>query len=279
MSPAHRPAIPALSLVVALALAGCSAEAPEKASPESALEGWVLDWLLRPVDGASVQIVGGNGTLTDDNGYYAFRDLPVGTYTIQVRADGMQATAGTTSIDIAGQNKRLNFSLAPTSSKEARILTEQFNGFIECSAFVTAEHSHGGSGRPEGDNPLDCGTYSTTNSVWEQEVPPGIDSAVIEVFWEPDTALADRLLIIVDQVMPDGSIDYITFGEGASPLKVQIPFLVAEERFTAGGTLLLDVQIGGSEDDIAAGAAIQEEFTAFTSYFWNTLPDPEYTVG
>ena len=244
------------------------------------MDGWVLDHILRPLEGATVRLVGVQAEAAVDEGGYWRMDLPdLAGYTFAARAEGHLGQSRTLVFESEGQHKRLNFSLSPEVSREKRVQVHQFDGFIECSAFASAEHSHGGSGRPEGENPLDCGTYATTESVWTVDVPPGADGMVLEIVWQPDTPLAENLLVIVDQVV-DGGLDFLAFNEGSSPLKVPIPALAVEDRFAEGGVLHVDVQIGGGPDreDVAAGAAIQQRFQGFTSIFFNHRPDADYSI-
>ena len=288
MSPALRLATPVRSILVVLLillilLAGCSKADPEPEAPEvvvRSVDGWVLDHLLQPLDGATVRLVGGQVEATVDAGGHWSMDLPdLAGYTFEARAAGHEAQSRTLVFESEGQHKRLNFSLSPEASREKQVQVHQFDGFIECSAFASAEHSHGGSGRPEGENPLDCGTYATTQSVWSVDVPPGADGMVLEIVWRADTPLADNLLVIVDQVV-DGRLDFLAFNEGSSPLKVPIPALAVEDRFAEGGVLQVDVQIGGGPDreDVAVGAAIQQRFQGFTSIFFNHRPEADYSI-
>lgn len=270
-----------LSIVLLVVLAGCSSPAADVPDvPEGrTLEGWVLDPTLRPVAGATVRLLAtGNETTTDEDGHYRLTNLPdLPVHTLRATAAGYEEQARSVSYDGA-RHRTLNFSLAPFASVRDHVQVHQFDGFIECSAFASAEHSHGGGGPPEGENPADCGTYATTESTWTVDIQPGAAGLVVEVVWEPGTTLAENLLLIVSQQLPDGTLDFLAFSEGQSPIKAHVPAFEVQQRFELGGTILADVQIGGSDEDVAVGAAIQQGFEGFTSTFFGSPPDALYTV-
>lgn len=283
MSQGHRPATLLLSLAVALA--GCGDKQGGSDEPlgndDHIVEGWVLDPALRPIEGALVAALGiGMTALTNEDGEFVLH-LPAGQagYTLRAAATGFQDQSRTLVFEAAGQGATINFTMQAATSATPRVQVDQFDGFIECSAFAAVGHSHGGSGRPEGENPTDCGTYTTTQNVWDVDVPSGVDAIVVEIAWDPDTELARYLLAIVDQVHDDGSIEYMAFGEGESMLKIPIGSLLVEDRMPDGGTLRITVEIGGSGDDVAVGAAVDQRFQGFTSLFYNMLPDPQYSVA
>lgn len=268
-------ATPPISLLLLL-LAGCSNPSEPVDEPvETRIEGWVLDPLLRPLAATVEVLETGNQTTTGPDGAYRL-SAHAGPLTLRASAPGHETQTRTILVD--QRLERLNFSLAPMGANEERVSVQQFDGFIECSAFASAEHSHGGGGPPEGDSPTDCGTYTTTNSRWTVDVPAGIVGIVIEIVWEPGTQLAEHLLVIVEQQFDNGTTEFLAFAEGSSPLKAQVPSFDSSTRFAAGGTLAIDVQIGGGEDDVTIAAAIQQDFQGFTSLFFGKPPDALYSV-
>ncbi len=65
-----------------------------------------------PVPGASVSVVGTNLTgTTNENGYYAIDNVPVGTYNVRVNVIGFQPVTVTDQVVSAGLPTTVNFSL------------------------------------------------------------------------------------------------------------------------------------------------------------------------
>ena len=156
MSPAPRLATPARSIlaVLALLMAGCSSDAPEADAPEPrgrSVDGWVLDHILRPLEGATVRLVGVQAEAAVDEGGYWRMDLPdLAGYTFEARAEGHQGQSRTLVFESEGQHKRLNFSLSPEVSREKRVQVHQFDGFIECSAFAVGHEQGAAAGDADG---------------------------------------------------------------------------------------------------------------------------------
>lgn len=266
-------------LLLSLALAGCGSKdaAPAPAVDTGhVLTGIVVDSAVRPVGDAEVTIQG-NQTRTDEAGRFRFTHIEAEQVELRVEAPGLLPFARI--VTFTGQTEEMRITLNPQPLDSSYIRVTDFQGFIECSGFVAVGHSHGGGGPPEGENPTDCGTYATTQNAWDAEVAPGLDGLVIELVWEPQTNLAQFLLAISYQVLDDGTLDYLAFGEGASPLKLVFPAFDVQDRFEDGGTIRTIVEIGGDPngEDVAAGLAIDQQFQGFVSQFYGFRPPASYS--
>lgn len=265
-------------LLLSLAIAGCGGkEAPvaEPAATGHIVSGIVLDPAIQPVVDAQVTL-GDTTVATDADGRFAFPPTRTSPVTLRVEAQGMQPFARI--LDLP--ESELRITLTPLPFAEPYVRVADFRGYIECSGFVAVGHSHGGGGPPEGENPTDCGTYASTNSVWDASLSPELDGLVVEVVWQPQTELAQFLLAITYQVHANGSLEYLSFAEGASPLKVVFPSFDVQQRFADGGTIRTVVEIGGDPngEDVAAGLAIDQEFEGFVSQFYGQRPPVNYSI-
>lgn len=266
------------TLLLSLAIAGCGGKdaAPEPEPTETRIEGHVLDPAFQGVL-ATVNI-GQTYQTTTPEGFFAFNVTP-GEHTIQVQAADMRPASRTVTA-IAGQTVEVRIPVIPNPFQAPYRDLHKFEGFLECSFFVAVGHSHGSGGPPEGENPTDCGTYTTTNNHWATPVQSEATSIVVEVAWNAQTQLSQFLLLLVYQEMPNGTLEFLAFAEGASPLKAQVPTFEATQRFQEGGRIVATVEIGGDPngEDVALGAAVEQDFEAFTSLFYGNVPLPDYSA-
>ena len=274
-----------LLIVVAFAVAGCGgskAPAQEDEVAGRSVEGWIYDPILVPLEGAQVRLVGADlATTSDAEGHFQLPLPDMAAYTLQVSAVGFRTQSQTVVFDTTGGHKRLDFKLEHMLDAGAAIKVHQFDGFIECSGFAVVGHNHGGGGEPTGENPLDCGSYGVTDSIWDVPVHASVTGVVLEIIWEPGTDLAENLLVLTYKVHDNGTKEFVGFAEGNNILRLQIGTLEMADKFPVGGTIRFDVQIGGGPDqeDVAYGAAVQQDFQAFTSLFYGLLPTPDYSVA
>jgi hypothetical protein len=129
LSPAQRPPFP-----------------PSEQTGKASVEGSVLDAITRePVKKATVMLSGqvGLSAVTDASGHFAFRQLPAGKYTIQVRSDRypqMQPlfTGQQLSISLTAEEQKqdIGLSLTPGASVRGRIVDEDGSPMPRCN--VTA---------------------------------------------------------------------------------------------------------------------------------------------
>jgi hypothetical protein len=129
-SPAQRPSVP-----------------PQEQAGKASVEGSVLDAITRePVKKAYVMLNGrvGLSAVTDASGHFAFRQLPAGQYTIQVRSEkypqmqGLLDTGQQLAISLAAdeQKKEIGLSLTPGASVRGHIVDEDGNPMQRCNVTV-----------------------------------------------------------------------------------------------------------------------------------------------
>lgn len=126
--------------LLAVAFAGCSDapaqtgedpfEAPDlETGPDvGAISGVVVSQTIVPIANASVSIVGGPATSTNDGGLFSFVDLEPGVYFIDVRAAGFAPVQSSAQVE-AGQVSKPRIQMAADTSPQPFHETQQFAWF------------------------------------------------------------------------------------------------------------------------------------------------------
>ncbi len=266
-------------LWVLTALAGCAADAPAQepeGPPVATIAGYVMDAALRPVEGAVV-VLGGAGLSdrTDSDGFFEIvTEGAQEVYGLRVTAPGFIARSVALQSAEASPvfDERIVLERIPEQTPYHDTLP--FRGNIACSFFAQAQHSHGGPGDPGAHNSNDC-SQGTNDEVWTFPVGPGVRNVVIEVFWEPNSVLSERMALFVEgpNVGPEGDVLFY-FNEGPSGVRATISKLQASTYYQGeGGEVRVTVKIGAPEEDVAAGAAVNQPFEVFATAFY-VLPGP-----
>lgn len=270
-------------LVVAFVLlAGCQ-EAPPPPPPavdHATIEGWLGDEAFVPVVGASVRIAGGNATETDEEGHYRLDVAPGQAAVLVAQAEGhMQAS--TTLVDpLPGRNYVVNLTLPKEPDAQPYREVNEFRGFISCGLLAQAGHQHGGN--PHQHNDIDCGGGNTTQqNVWLAPARAGLTGAVFEVFWEANTPLAEDLVIFVEGVaVEEGEDVMFSFYEGRNGMKGTVSHKQALKYLHEdGGTIRFTIKPGASEDDVAAGVHVNQEYEVIATLFYGEAPPADYRFG
>lgn len=137
-----------LVLFLALAVAGCS-DAPAPADPDDegflsteseagrgAISGVVVDASVRPIEGASVALVGqGRNATTDVEGRFLFDDLEPGTYFLDVKAARHLPIQQSAQVE-PGQTAKVKVSLQSDGLPDPYKQTHFFSGIIHMHATV-----------------------------------------------------------------------------------------------------------------------------------------------
>ncbi|HUR26120.1 MAG TPA: carboxypeptidase-like regulatory domain-containing protein [Candidatus Thermoplasmatota archaeon] len=259
--------------VVLLALAGCSqggspdGEGSVPAADEVALRGSVLDPAVRPLAGATVTIAAANASaVSDEQGQYAFAELPRGTVLVlTVALAGFTSASRQATLPDTGET-RLDVVLQPVVSTKGYVDVLKFEGIIGCQAAVVVS---------EGDpTASDCGSgLDPGKTVWPFPVAPALASAVIEVAWEPGSPAAAGLGARLEHMDGSGgNATELSSVVGRSPLRLVVPQVTAAKLFTQGGDLRLTVYAMPVTDEdeqaVAAAVAVDQRFQAFASLFY-----------
>lgn len=271
-------------LVLLVALAGCSdapAPAPAPQDPTAIIQGFVFDAALRPVDGAVV-LLGGTGITDTTDAQGAYRIEAPGAqpvYALRVTAPGFHDATATLQSPAPSPRFTHNVTLARLPVQEPFHETQPWTGNLACAWFAQAQHSHGGPGDPGSHNSNDC-SQGTNDDVRLFDLKPGVRNAVVELRWEPNAIISDRLAVFVEGPGVDGGDDALFyFNEGTSPLRATISQLQANTFYRDdGGPVRVTVKIGAPEDDVAAGVAINQEFDLFLTAFYVLPGSAEFSI-
>jgi hypothetical protein len=269
--------------VLAVALAGCSDSSGGDGSPVTAgnpeglpmLHGYIFDPALRPLAGANVKVLDGNGTATtDEEGFFGLDGLPTEQFLVIVATlDGF--TPSSKQITLAVDTPvRLNFTLEPIPTQTPYSTTLDQAMLVECQVgIVLAENEMG----------QNCGTGTQDIDQWDIAVEAGLAGAVVEVFWEPVTDAAASIGIRLE-TLDLGQLNLV-LGEtvGESPLRIMVPQSTANRYYPQGGLMRLTVFAEPNSDETEAGAGasilVQQPLDAYASLFYVAPPDPSYSIA
>lgn len=273
----------AAPLLLAVLLAGCTdAPAPVvEEVPVARIAGTVFDVTFRPIEGALVSLGGTElFSITDSDGAF-FIEAPAGAPVYALRIEAFGFHDATLVLEPNSTTPRFDEDITLVRLPVAQPFqeTQPWTGNLACSWFAQAQHSHGGPGDPGAHNANDCSS-GTNDEVWTFDLKPGVRNVVIEAHWEPNSIASDRLAIFVEGPGLDNGGDALFyFNEGPTNLRAGISQLQANTYYREeGGEVRVTVKIGAPEDDIAAGVAINQEFTVYATAFY-VLPGPsDYSI-
>lgn len=296
-----------LSVLLALVLAGCSANPTADAAEEVSFDdiaveatattglirGIVVDERIVPIVEASIALRGAPAERTatsDEEGRFVFGDLEPGTYFLTVtspRHREVQASAEVVAgVDepplVRVQMERL-FSQDPYSVQIAQ------DGFFECSQAGAGLYSSSNCvydpyrwafGPPSPTQPIDNVTKQERE--WHADVGAGWQQLVFEMIWEPTTqSTSTNMGIVVSTYKPerDASHWFAEF-EGGTPLRGQID--VGVEHESASGVEPSQIPVEGinqmsyfvsvRKDGFLPGVAINQKFTIYLTMFHYGVP-------
>ncbi|MBI2078307.1 MAG: carboxypeptidase regulatory-like domain-containing protein [Euryarchaeota archaeon] len=283
------PTLAPLALVALLVLAGCAGPgaqgrpnalpgSPEPAAGRTA-SGTVVDDELRPLAGAVVSHLGGTAsTSTGANGSFRLGSLPAANGLL-LRAAQPGYRDQVVRVDLAYvASAEVRFVLAAQPTAVAHHLTNTTTGQVSCEA--AAGNAHGFPGVYT----VSCAEHLDNHQA-EARVPfpAGALVGIVELAWEPQSALADILGLEVSlegagepqsiaEAHGEPGDHYVRVHTGTSPFRA----------LRGAGVLASHVHVEpGLLDDHAtanAGAAVQQEFVLYTTTFYGELPLPTWTA-
>jgi hypothetical protein len=260
----------------ALLLAGCAK--PESVQGASfatgAIEGVVTDPSQNPIDGALVQVDGANRTATTDKtGAFRFA-LPPGEYLVLATSPGHRGEAQRAHPE-AGASVKLAFVLTPLPTEAPTIEVAEAHGLLSCALTVQA------SGAP---TTTSCGGQDPNERKELKLAVPsggGLEGIVVELAWTATTPSSNVLKLTLASGAGEETIA-LASAEGAERVTLVLPARVIEEAGLAGTDLVARVEPAGSFTDeeaaLDAGAALQQPFTVYASYFYHAAPSGGYSA-
>lgn len=192
-------------VVLAAPLAGCLGgdggsdegldvkERAEVTEDSGGIEGVVTNPAVEPIEGAAVTIEEtGEESTTASDGSFAFSEVPPGTYTLQVEAEGFLDAER--QVDVAA-SEVTTIDVVLTEQPDTIPYMQQFEsqGFMECSVGASAVVVVASYNVCE-----EGGNTTNTNTEFTHQIEPDPWQVVTEVDWEPSSPLADRFWMNVE---------------------------------------------------------------------------------
>lgn len=284
-----------LSLVmIAMAFAGCSGGAGGTSEPTSGLSneeiaeaagevevsatattgvvrGVVLDQAIRPIPGATVQLVGADKTTTsNDQGAFGFEDLVPGTYFVSAAKDGYETSQAAVDVEAGVTNPvPLKIRLQALAPKVAYcdVLTQK--GSVGTSVIVLTPVIETGITTF---NPLNSeatfrvGAEFSANVSWVQS----------EIVWEPTTQAADYFYV---EHRFDG--DFLGSTKSMSPLIYRYPDDVVadqDEDPNVGETIFASGRsVPGNGAPAGVGVLLDQGYDGYFIGCYNFAPPEGYS--
>lgn len=282
-------------LFTALLLSGCAAsKTPDEQKAEELAEGApeievtettggirgvVVDDAIRPIKGATVEIVGTDKKhTTDDTGLFSFSGLEAGPYFVKashqlydVQQQSVEVRAGVADPD------PVKILLTRVVLENPYIQTIKYDGFIVCSANLGGAYSEEcgeGVGVP---NVGRVGGQGNNNVQFDFTVGPGTKTVVVEQVWEP-TSDAGRAFF--SPVSTEWTCDPVCSGnglismDGESPLYGVIDTDTLESNEILPDETVISVFTWSSIETNPVGVVLNQPFQTFVTTF-HYLPAPE----
>ncbi|HUR61293.1 MAG TPA: carboxypeptidase-like regulatory domain-containing protein [Candidatus Thermoplasmatota archaeon] len=269
---------------VALLLSGCAGPAPvppgvpldENGDPLPTLHGVVVDEAIRPVAGAVVRfLASGLNTTTDAAGRYEFHRPTMKAEAVLVTAYKDGFVPRTQQVQLSGsRSAKVNFGLTADRYAFPRLDVLEHSGLVRCTAAIAALGQAQGAGcdeaRPDADDKL-------PEWIWGLYPHPGLAGAVVEVHWEAQTGLAQRLHAWITAPVAGGREGEVrASATGTTPLRLEVPAAVAQglPEWTA---VWLHVEL--ANEGSGAGAVQDQPFDAYAALAYVEPLPPDYRFG
>lgn len=286
-----------------LALAGCAAKpAPAAAGPglgpgpvpPGSLVGVVVDQAVRPVAGATVEMLDGNRSAqTDAQGLFRFDDVQPGTHFLKASHPLYATAQQAVEVPESGAAPTVRILLERVILAQPYAQTQKFDGFVVCSigfSLYASEECGEGVGVPcEVPQPFGChrvGGQGNNQAQWDFYLDgPFVRTLVVEMTWDPASPTLREFQL---NVANDWTCDPFCNGAqlnvtgGPSPLRATVDFdgLQLVDHNGTQVPLTADTRFStfvwpnwGSGDPQQLNVAVNQPFTQFATAFYY-LPAP-----
>lgn len=298
-------------LLTAFALAGCAGgQTPDEQKADELVEGApeievtettggirgvVVDDAIRPIKGATVEVVGTDKKVTtDDTGLFVFSGLAAGTYFVKASHPLYDVQQQTTEVEAGVVDPEpVKILLARVIFAEPYAQSLKYDGFIVCSGnyvVVLSEECGEGVGSPRQtcdvglpppcvDNPVfpgeRVGGQGNNNVQFDFTVGMGIRTVVIEQVWEPTSEAGKAFYSPIStgwSCDPVCGGNGITFLEGESPLYTTLDNATLEENDVIPDNTTISIFTWASRE--FTGVVLNQAYQIFVTNFYY-LPAPE----
>lgn len=283
----------ACGLALSAALAGCGSQAPVPAGipvdgqgdPLPTVEGFVVDEAIRPMANASVRILGEDvESRTDDKGHYALLRPTFAAENVLVTARAPGYVPRSAQVQASGQtSSRIDFRLEPDPYQVARQEILQHRGTVACQAHVAG---HGQPCDPPRVSLTSGIEWADLTSTWMLETSMGLAGAVLQVHWDAETPLTERLTVRLrgpvvgcceqQQVRHDDPV--LAEVTATSPVRLEVPEAAAR-GFPSWSALWLEIDVPEAHASVPAAFARQQSYDAYASLFYVDPAPPGYQLS
>lgn len=296
------------AVVLAIALAGCSAEGDAPVSDEEdfselgleateqtgVIRGVVVDAAIAPIAGATIDLVGqGQNATTGDDGLFGFDGLEPGTYFLEVRRLGYGGIQQSVDVEAGVAEPRVvRVQLVADPSTAPYVEQHTYQGFISCSfkvanivfdAFYCDPTGAAGLAANDDANPF----FATRPG----RAPDYFQS---EILWDSTQPLWDELVTIqlaceeegCGETSEDGNANRMCNVRGMSPLVCRVN---ATDGGGGGGVGITENKLGTNRTGYTVGVyancdpcvpgtvlgfglVYQQQFEIFSHLFYGYLP-------
>jgi hypothetical protein len=292
-------------LLTAFTLSGCSGgnETPESSRAEELAEGApeivvtettggirgvVVDEAVRPIAGATVEVVGTDKKMvTDETGLFSFSGLEAGPYFIKashplydVQQQSAEVAAG------VANPAPVKILLTRVVLQDPYIQTLKYDGFIVCSANAVvpgvggllSEECGEGVGVPcTVPPPVGCqrvGGQGNNNVQFDFTIGAGAKTIIVEKAWEPTSDAGKALYSPIAtewSCLPTCSGNYLGEMDGESPIYAAMSNDTFEEEVVPDETI---ISVFTWASPSYSGTVLNQKYTDFVTVFYG-LPAPE----
>lgn len=284
-----------LAVIVAMAVAGCGGrdavpagvpvDADGSALPN--LEGFVVDDAIRPMEGVLVRILFSDvNATTDAQGHYAIHQPTFLAEDVLLSAAAPGYQPRTQQVQLSGhRSTRMDFRLEPDPYQSPRIEVLSQTIGLGCQVTLALGPLPGARCDPPSTDSL---LPVPQTKVWPIDTTVGLAGAVLDIHWDPQTDLSERLHATLrgpvagccaggsDQVGSKGEVHADV--TGSSPLRLELPEEAARAfpRWTA---LWLEVRLPESQGTPPLSFSLSQSVDAYATLFYVDPAPPGYTLA